>query len=609
MKKKNKNLLGRLKSVILLTGIIVMGLTATANNITVTNVQHLPNAVTNVDTIRFTISWDNSWRNTGTPGTTQNYDGAWVFVKTRPSCSKDSSAPAANYNHAWLLNNISAYPAVPGTTLEIGTTDIFSSPRAVGIFVYRDGDGAGTFTKTVDFLWDRASMMAQWGSYNPANQPFIPVDGWDIRVYAIEMVKIPQGSFYLGDASGTSPNGSYCTFGLGNGTSTPTQPFSVNGESAINMGTSAGYLNTRQNYSTGFIGCSGYAISGLLPASFPKGYDAFWVMKYEVTQQQITDMMNSFNRAFQYDFAPTTSTYRTPIQQGTSSTSYPYWITGQNPTPPANPTTMYRNGCYISKTYDPNAPITFYNNLNNVMDDPTTWNDIDDGQTIACNYLEPNSSYNYGLWRFLDWACLRPITEMEYEKISRTPGAGLPPMLEAPWGLDVTSAANFNYVVNVLNSGRPNEIPTNLGANGLFQGSPNSVPIIMGPRRVGSTYGPSTNRVQAGSSYYGVADMGGNLWECVIGISTTTSNGFHRNATGDGLMNTTGATYGFPNEWPISQQSTSISSNAYTWRGGSWRGNGSGTSGVGSELDAKISQRYYMARTWENVSQGGRGGR
>ncbi len=600
MKKKNKNLLGRLKSVILLASIIVMGLSATANNITVSNVQHLPNAATNVDTIRFTISWDNSWRNTGTPGTTQNYDGAWVFVKTRPSCSKDSSAPAANYNHAWLLNNISAYPTVSGTTLELGTTDILSSPRAVGIFIYRDADGSGTFTQIVDVLWDRATMATYWGSYNPANAPYIPVDGWDIRVYAIEMVKIPQGSFYLGDASGTSPYGSYCTFGLGNGSS-PTQPYSVNGEGQINMGSSSGYLYTRLNSSKSQVGCTSYPLSGTLPAPFPKGYDAFWVMKYEVTQQQITDMMNSFNRAYQYNYVPANNSYRPPMAQGQSNTSNPYWVTGQNPTAPNNPTEMYRNGCYIPKTYDPNAPITFYNNLNNVMDDPTTWNDIDDGQTISCNYLEPKYDLNYGLWRFLDWACLRPMTEMEFEKICRTPGAGLPPMFESPWGLDVTSTANYNYVVSVQNSGRPNEVPTNIGATGLFHGSPNTAPSLRGPRRVGSTYGASTNRVQAGSSYYGVADMAGNLWEVVIAISTTTPNGFTRTATGDGLMNTSGTSYGFPNEWPVTgPTNTTISTNAYMFRGGSW---------YNDYRDAKISSRYYESASWPVESVGGRGGR
>ena len=594
--KSNKRKLSRL---LMVTGIIAMSYGVMANNITISNVTHLPNSTTNVDTIQFDISWDNSWRNTGTPGTTMNYDGAWVFVKVRPSCSKDSAAPASNYNHAWLLNNISAYPAVAGTTLELGTSTVFGSPRAVGVFIYRSSDGAGTFSKTIRILWDRNLMSQQtgWGFYSPLNSPYIPVNGWDIRVYAIEMVYIPQGAFYLGDASGTSPYGSYCTFGLGNGGS-PTQPYSVTSEGAISMGSTSGYLYTRQNYSASFMGCSSYNISGTLPANWPKGYDAFWVMKYEVTQQQIVDMMNSFNRTFQYNYAPANSSYRSPMAQGQSSTSYPYWMTGQNPTPPAAPN--YRNGCYMPLTYDPNAPITFYNNLNNVMNDPTTWNDVDDGQTLACNYLEPNSSYNYGLWRFLDWACLRPITEFEYEKICRTPGVGLPPMFESPWGLDVTSTANYSYVVSVLNAGKANEVPTNLGATGLFHGSPNTSPSLYGPRRVGSTYGPSTNRVQAGSSYYGVADMGGNVWEVVAAITNASSDYLQRTDLGDGIMNTSGQTNGFPTSWPTSMMGGDMSTQYYAYRGGSWRG---------SNQEAKISQRYYYSDGWDAMTMGGRGGR
>jgi hypothetical protein len=42
MKRKNKNPLGYIKSAIIVAGIVVMGLTATANNISITNVQHKP---------------------------------------------------------------------------------------------------------------------------------------------------------------------------------------------------------------------------------------------------------------------------------------------------------------------------------------------------------------------------------------------------------------------------------------------------------------------------------------------------------------------------------------------------------------------------------------
>jgi len=596
MKKKNTNLLGRLKSIILLAGAVVLGLSATANNITITNVQHIPNATTNVDTIRFSISWDNSWRNTGTPGTTQNYDGAWVFVKTRPSCSKDSAAPAANYNHAWLLDNISAYPTVAGTTLELGLSQVFGNNRATGIFIYRDADGAGTFTKTVDILWDRATMASQWSYYDPTNAPNIPVDGWDVRVYGIEMVRIPQGAFYLGDANSASPYGSWCTFGQANGGQV-TQPYSVSSENAITMTNVSGNLWYNTASGTGSLfGCS-TGLSGTLHANWPKGYNAFWVMKYEVTQQQITDMMNSMNRSFQYLYAPTNSTYRNPMQQGQSQTSYPYWQTGQNPTPPSN-NNLYRNGNYMPLTYDPNAPIPFYNNVNNVMNDPTTWNDVDDGQTLACTYLAPNSSWNYGLWRYLDWACLRPMTEFEYEKVCRTPGATLPPMYEAPWGLDANSTSNFTYVVNVLNAGRANEVPTNLGAIGLFHGSPNTNPSLYGPRRVGSTYGPTTNRVQAGSSYYGAADMAGNVWECVVSVTTNTTFNGAIATYGDGIMDTPGHTNGFPTNWPISQMSTTASTLGYTWRGGGWRGN---------NFNARISQRWYANDNWDDMQMGGRG--
>ena len=40
----------------------------------------------------------------------------------------------------------------------------------------------------------------------------------------------------------------------------------------------------------------------------------------------------------------------------------------------------------------------------------------DDGQTVACNYLSVNDMLAYA-----DWAGLRPLSEMEYEKMGRRP--------------------------------------------------------------------------------------------------------------------------------------------------------------------------------------------
>jgi formylglycine-generating enzyme required for sulfatase activity len=85
----------------------------------------------------------------------------------------------------------------------------------------------------------------------------------------------------------------------------------------------------------------------------------------------------------------------------------------------------------------------------------------------------------------------------------------------------------------MTNLGRANETPTITGI-GLVHANNTTV---NGPRRVGSTFTGSTDRIYAGASYYGVADLGGNLWE--YSNKPYAANAFLRTDYGDGTMVTT----------------------------------------------------------------------
>ncbi len=160
--------------------------------------------------------------------------------------------------------------------------------------------------------------------------------------------------------------------------------------------------------------------------------------------------------------------------------------------------------------------------------------------------LYPHRAAGYLNWQniaaYLDWAALRPMTETEYEKICR--GPIFPVTNEFAWGTnlisDVTSIANDGTATernsNVAPAGKGK---ANYGNNGIY-----------GPLRSGFASTPTSNRLQAGASYYGVMELTGNEEELCIGVYRVEGRNFTR-ATGDGYL-TLAPNGGYANEpnWP-----------------------------------------------------------
>src|SRR5690606_24176362 len=106
------------------SGFLIVATTVKANNVSVSNLQYLPAT----QELQFDISWDNSWRNTGTTGSTENYDGVWVFAKYRDACAKDSVFPSASsYKPMWFSATGHTIPT--GATGELGATNIGGTNR------------------------------------------------------------------------------------------------------------------------------------------------------------------------------------------------------------------------------------------------------------------------------------------------------------------------------------------------------------------------------------------------------------------------------------------------------------------------------------------------
>ena len=222
---------------------------AKANNILVSNAQLSgQNTTTHTTLVGFGVSWENSWR---TSTNENNYDGAWIFVKFRKNGTTD-------WRHATI--NITGNTPASGAAITVPAD-------GKGAFIYRSANGIGNVNYTSN------SLVWNYGADGLLDNETV-----EILVYGLEMVYIPSGSFRLG-SGGTETNG----FTEGSLSS----PYLVASNAATNLGTTAGTLNPNGNGTA----------TGTIPANYPKGFNAFWIMKYECSQQQYVDFLNNLDLA------------------------------------------------------------------------------------------------------------------------------------------------------------------------------------------------------------------------------------------------------------------------------------------------------------------------
>jgi formylglycine-generating enzyme required for sulfatase activity len=219
---------------------------AFANDIQLANTG-LANQNTTAHTVevKFDVNWKNSWR---TSTNEANYDGAWVFIKFR-------KINTSLWQHCSL--NTAGFTAPSGSTIKV-------SSDQKGLWIYASSNIIG------DVNYTGAKVVWNYGSNGVLDS-----DSVEIRVFAVEMVYIPQGSFYMG--SGGTENGAFKEGGS-------TNPFNITSEASIN------YANTSGNL---FSSAGGANFT--IPAAVPKGYNAFWIMKYECSQQQYADFLNNLD--------------------------------------------------------------------------------------------------------------------------------------------------------------------------------------------------------------------------------------------------------------------------------------------------------------------------
>ncbi len=476
--------------------------------------------------VSFDLSWNYSWR---LSSEISNWDAMWVFVKYRRN--------GGDWQHASLSNTGHTAPA--GSTIDIGLRDpasaynIASNP-GVGAFVYKSSAGFGPNNfNDIKLIWNYYQDGVRQG------------DSLDIQIHSIHMVYVPEGAFYAGDnAASTS------AFKQG---SSDNDPWYIGSEAAISVTNSTGTVGGTGNEATGaayYYTTDGFGLDDgtgaefSIPDNFPKGYKSFYVMRHEITQEQWRNFFNSL---------PKTGAAR-PNRDITSLSN-----SGKN-----SDSIIDRNNLsWDSSSLANQATLPDRNSPN--------------GETY-CNVAMSYLSWG-DLTAYLDWAGLRPMTELEYEKACR--GTVTPVSGEYAWG-----TTNVTGATGLSNAGKVTEVASNSGANVAYN------TLVSGPVRVGSfaslNYG-GASRELSGGSYYGVMEMSGNVSEFAVTLGDSTGRAY-TGAHGDGSLDSAGASN--VTAWPTTA--------GFGRRGGHW--NGSGTL-------LKTSDRFTAAvgLTTREKDRGGRG--
>lgn len=462
--------------IISLSLILMLSTSIMANNITVSNVSlEGQNLTDHYCYVEFNLSWENSWRNTTIPN---NWDAAWVFIKYNVASSP--------WYHGTLHG--SGHVSAAGSTIDAATDSI-------GVFVYRSADGSGTNS------WINMRLRWDYGADGVADDAVIKV-----AVVAVEMVYIPHGNFYLGDSTSTNCFYEYPTVA---------NPYQVT-SAAITFNSSAGNLWARGSIDGNLVGAT-------FSPDYPSGYDAFYCMKYELSQEQYVGFLNLLTR--------TQQNRRTETDVSGTSLIEQTWVMSDDPVP------SDRNGItcpYLSLGTD---PITFYHG---------DGSSADGLKNTACNFVEWTDMAAYA-----DWAGLRPMTGFEFEKACR--GLNLPVKGEYAWGNTLLYSSDYTATFD----GEHNESisnPSQSSGNMMWSSTAGN---FQGPGRCGIFVDAAVNptRMETGATYYGVMEMSGNLKEYVVSTLWTSGSSF-TGLHGDGALTSEGDAN--TDYWPGINGNTSV---------------------------------------------------
>lgn len=511
--------------ILLLMQAIITG-SALANGITVQKVSLADtNKTAKTVAIKFNLAWENSWRDS------INWDAAWIFVKFREP--KDS---VWRYRHLTMAGT--------GNTGTGPTAMKFAFPDdKKGVFYYRAGIGSG------HIKMDSIKLAWNYGLDSVTN-----IDSVEIKVFATEMVYIPGGHFSLGDGNGKER--SINSFHLKNAPNNYVVITNKWSPLIFTKNTTPGSIGNSMddaslvNDGIRISGEAGIDMNGDKVAEFPDyptGYRSFYCMKYDVTQGQYADFLNTLS------------------------------LRDLSTLPPGFPDTtklkrLHPKFKYALQNLDP----ILYSTQADLQRHTISLDTIDGKYTVSRPDRALAKGNGFYYTSFSDWSAMRPMSELEFEKTARGP---LPPSyktytssnnfssdttrawsgFEWAWGNDTAYAravtgpmagsggytklsysgiengtesfSNYNIYKRYLN-------PLYASFN-MYTGGDGGD----GPFRVGIFANDTTGRISSGASYYGVMDLSKNISKMVVSIGYPSNRYISYKKHGDGMLDASGRTY------------------------------------------------------------------
>ena len=395
--------------------------------------------------VQFDISWENSWLDQ------INWDAGWVFVKYK------------NSNGEWHHCTISSNGYVNGT----GTnSEIEISNDNVGAFIKRLNTSSGNFDcDGVQLQWD-------YGADGLSN-----ITGLEVRVFAIEMVYVPEGDFNVSPTFFTNDSPNSGQLGA------PPRFFTAPGGNAPVINTRLSptliYRTATDSLIVRIKGDAGIDtdLDGIVDnTTYPVGYSSFYCYKYELTEQQYSDFYNTL----------------TLQQQNTLG------IAGTN--------ISLINGEYVSTT--PNK---------------------------AC---KTGTNSNIQILAYGDWSGVRPMTILEYNKASFGPEYLAENNAASAGNLSWNSqSAAYTSETFTQENGQESLSSTSINYNSsdVYYNHTNNI-YRAGIFSDGVNATISNPRQYAGASYYGVMELSGNVTEPTVKLEELNFT----NSSGNGELNSSG---------------------------------------------------------------------
>ncbi len=422
--------------------------------------------------LRFNLRWVCAWRLIHDEDKICSGDAAWVFVKVKTGNS---------WQTAPLQTKARLHEAPEGCT-------IVPAEDGVGVFIHLGPDFSGLENNTVE-----GCVRLELAERLPA--------GAFCQVFALRMVYIPKIKYWLG-----SPK---CSGAFHDARASHTGPYLVESEDTIEVTPEFKRAGKEKalHYASPTKDPGRYGDQkGPIPASFPKGYQAIYMMRSHVTQGQYADFINTL--------VGDERTLRFPYNAG----AYRYTIR------------MDRNLFRVALR--PRRP---------------------------CNYLSWADATAYAAW-----AGLRPMTELEFEKACIH--ARDPVDQKYAWGdreifpaQVIQSRGAMEVVVGNCNTGnRHSEFDGGDGGKGPVRDDLFALPGTLEEKFHG--FGGLLYGKSFGSTYLGALGMSGNLWEMCVTVGNPQGRSFTGNQ-GDGRL-VAGNAPAHQLGWP--------EMGGFGFRGGSW---------------------------------------